>query len=76
MAALDKVGCQFLRTEFRRDARRFIEDFLKYLVSIVASRPVIGQGMSYFCPAFLVGGDDVAPFQLFNKLLDGLWEKG
>ena len=28
MAALDKVGSQYLRTEFRRDARRFLENFV------------------------------------------------
>ena len=28
-----------------------------------------------FCPSIVVGGDDVAPFQLFIKLLDGLLEK-
>ena len=28
MAAVDKVGSQYLRTEFRRDARRFLEEFV------------------------------------------------
>ena len=46
------------------------------VLSTVASRSAIGQGLSCFCPAIVVGGDDVAPFQLFNKLLDGLLEKG
>ena len=76
MAALDKVGSQCLRTEFRRDGRRFVEEFVNYLLSTVASRSLIGRGISCFCPSIVVGGDDVAPFQLFNKLLDGLLEKG
>ena len=76
MAALGKVGSHYLQKEFRRDARRFLEDFLNCILSTVASRSVIGQGLSCFCPAIVVGGDDVAPFQLFNKLLDGLLEKG
>ena len=76
MAALDKVGSHYLRTEFRRDARRFLEEFVNCVLVIVASRSVIGQGLSCFCPATVVGGDDVAPFQLFNKLLDRLLEKG
>ena len=76
MAALGKVGSQFLQKEFRRDARRFLEDFLNCVLSTVASRSVIGQGLSCFCPAIVVGGDDVAPLQLFNKLVDGLLEKG
>ena len=76
MAALGKVGSQFLQKEFRRDARRFLEDFLSCVLSTVASRSVIGQGLSCFCPAIVVGGDDVAPLQLFNKLVDGLLERG
>ena len=76
MAALDKVGSPYLQKEFRRDARRFLEDFVNCVLSTVASRSAIGQGLSCFCPAIVVGGDDVAPLQLFNKLLDGLLEKG
>ena len=76
MAALGKVGSHFLQKEVRRDARRFQEDFVNCVLSTVASRSVIGQGLSCFCPAIVVGGDDVAPLQLFNKLLDELLEKG
>ena len=76
MAALGKVGSHYLQTEFRRDARRFLEDFVNCVLSTVASLSVIGQGLSCFCPAILVGGDDVAPLQIFDKLLDGLLEKG
>ena len=76
VAALGKVGSHYLQTELRRDARRFLEDFVNCVLSTVASRSVIGQGLSCFCPAIVVGGDDVAPFQLFNKLLDELLEKG
>ena len=32
--------------------------------------------MSCFYPPIEIGGDDVAPFQFFNKLLDVLLEKG
>ena len=76
MAALGKVGSQYLQKEVRRDARRFLEDFLNCVLSTVAARSVIGQGLSCFCPAIVVHGDDVAPLQLFNKLLEGLMEKG
>ena len=75
-AALGKVGSHYLQKEFRCDARRFLEDFVNCVLSTVAARSVIGQGLSCFCPAIVVGGDDVAPLQLFNKLLDGLLEKG
>ena len=76
MAALGKVGTHYLQKEFRRDARRFLEDFVNCVLSTVAARSVIGQGLSCFCPAIVVGGDDIAPLQLFSKLLDGLLEKG
>ena len=76
MAALGKVGNHCLQEEFPRDARRFLEDFVNCVLSTVPARSVIGQGLSCFCPAIVVGGDDVASLQLFNKLLDGLLEKG
>ena len=73
MAALNKVGSHYLWTEFRRDAHHFLEKFVNCVLLTVASRSVIGQHLSCYCPAFVVGGDDVGPFQLFNKLLDGYW---
>ena len=76
MAALDKAGSQYLRTEFRRDARRFLGEFVNCILSTFASRSVIGQGLSCFCSAIVIVGDDVAPFQLFNQLLDGFLENG
>ena len=76
MAALGKVGSHYLQKEFPRDARWFLEDFVNCVLSTFAARSVIGQGLSCFCPAIVVGGDDVAPLQLFNKLVDGLLEKG
>ena len=75
MVALGKVGSHYLQKEFRRDARRFLEDFMNCVLSTVAAGSVIGQGLGCFCPANVVGGDNVAPSQLFNKLLDGLLEK-
>ena len=76
MAALDKVGSHHLQTEFLRHARCFLEELVNCVLSTVASRSVIGQGLSGFCPSIVVGGYDVVPFQLFNKLFDGLLEKG
>ena len=76
MAALGKVGGHYVQKEFRRDAPRVLKDFVNCVLSTVAARSVIGQGLSCFCLAIVVGGDNVAPLQLFNKLLDGLLEKG
>ena len=61
MAALGKVGSHYLQKEFRRDSRQFLEDFVNCVLSTVAARSVIGQGLGCFCPAIVVGGDDVAP---------------
>ena len=76
IAALGKIGSPYLQQKFRRDDRRFSEDFVICVLSTFAARSVIGQGLSCFCPAIVVGGDNVAPLQFFNKLLDGLLEKG
>ena len=76
MAALGKVGSHYLQKQFCCDARRFLQDFVNCVLSTVAARSIIGQGLIVFCAAIVVDGDDVAPLQLFNKLLDGLLEKG
>ena len=76
IAALYKVGGHYLLTECCRDARCFLEEFVNCVLSTLASRSVIGQGLSCFCPVIVVGGDDAAPFQSFNKLLDGQLEMG
>ena len=49
MAALDKVGSQYVRIAFGRDARRFLEEFLNCVLSTAASRSVIGQGQGLSC---------------------------
>ena len=76
LSALEKVGSSYLKKEFRRDCRKFLEDFVNCVLSTVAARSAIGQGLSYFCPPVLIGGDDHAPLQLFDLLLDGLLAKG
>ena len=75
-SALEKVGSSYLKKEFRRDSRKFLEDFVSCVLSTVAARSSIGQGLSCFCPPELIGGDDHAPLQLFDLLLDGLLAKG
>ena len=46
------------------------------MLSTVAARSAIGQGLSCFCPLVLISGDDHAPLQLFDLLVDGLLAKG
>ena len=80
LAALNKNGSSYLKREFQRDARRFLEEFTTSVLSTVAARSKIGQGLSCFCPAIIIGGDDHAPLHLLGLLLDRLldrrWIKG
>ena len=76
LSALEKLGSSYVKMEFRRDCRKFLEDFVNCILSTVAARSAIGQGLSCFCPLVLIGGDDHAPLQLFDLLLGGLLAKG
>ena len=76
LAALKKIGSSSLKREFQRDARRFLEEFPNAVLSTVAARSKIGQGLSCFCPAIIIGGDDHAPLHLLGLLLDRLLERG
>ena len=79
-AALEKMSSSYLRKEFRTSARRFLDEFCSTILSTVAARSKLGQGVSCFCPEIILGGDDHSAFFLFGQLLDGLvecgWEKG
>ena len=76
LASLEKINSSFLRKEFRRDCRRFLEDFISTILSTVAARSPIEQGLSCFCPEIVLGSDDYSAFYLFGQLLDGLLELG
>ena len=79
-AALEKMSSAYLRKEFRSNARRFLDEFCSTILSTVAARSKLGQGVSCFCPEIILGGDDHSAFFLFGQLMDGLvecgWEKG
>ena len=76
LAALNKIGSSYLKKEFQRDARRFLVEFTTSVLSTVTARSKIGQGLSLFCPAIIIGGDNHAPLHLLALLLDGLLERG
>ena len=76
LSSLEKVNSSFLRKEFRKDCRRFLEDLVSTILSTVAARSPIGQGLSCFCPEVVIGGDDYSAFHFFGQLLDGLLELG
>ena len=62
LSSLEKINSSFLRKKFRRDCRRFLEDLVSTILSTVASRSPIGQGLSCFCPEIVIGGDDYSAF--------------
>ena len=79
-AALEKMSSSYLKREFRSNACRFLEEFRSTILSNVAARSKLGQGVSCFCPEKILRGDDHSAFFLYGQLLDGLvecgWEKG
>ena len=62
LASLEKINSSFLRKDFRKDSRRFLEDFVSTILSTVAARSPIGQGLSCFCPEIVIGGDNYSAF--------------
>ena len=78
LAVLNKIGSSYLKREFQRDARGFLEEFTTSVLSTVAARSKIGQGLglSCFCPAIIIGGDNHAPLHLLGHLLDGFFDHG
>ena len=76
LSNLDKLNSSFLLKKFRKDCRRFLEDLVSTILSTVAARSPIGQGLSCFCPEIIIGGDYYSAFHLFGQLLDGILELG
>ena len=76
LAALNTIGSSYLKREFQRDAPRFLDEFTNSVLSTVTARSKIGQGLSCFCPAIIIAGDDHAPLHLLGLLLDGLLDRG
>ena len=79
-AALEKVNSVYLRAEFQNNRRQFLYELVSIMLSTVAARFLVGQGLTCFSPVILVGGDDYSAFYLFGQLIDGLlnlgWVKG
>ena len=76
-AVLEKMTRHYLKKEFRSSARRFFEEFTSTVLSTVAARSKLGQGVSCFCPEISIGGVDHFAFFLFGQLLIVCgWEKG
>ena len=54
--AREKVSNVYLRNEFRKDARNFLEELTSAVLSTVAARSDVGQGLSSFYPKIVVRG--------------------
>ena len=75
-AALEKMASSYLKREFQRNGRRFLDEFCSTILSTVAARSKLGQGVSCFCPEVILGGDNHSAFFLYGQLLDGIVECG
>ena len=49
-AALEKENIQYLRPELRKNYRQFLNKFVSTILSTVAPRSLLGQGLSCFSP--------------------------
>ena len=76
LSSLEKINKSFLRKEFPRNCRRFLEDLVSTILSTVAARSPIGQGLNCFRPEIVIGDDDYFAFHLSGQLLDGLLKLG
>ena len=45
LTALNKIGSSYFKRDFQRDASRFLEEFTTSVLSTVAARSMIGQGL-------------------------------
>ena len=75
VTAVNKVGGRYLKTEFRGDALRILNEFVNCLLSTVGSITVVGQVLSCLCPA-IFGGGDVALCGFSSGCYMGFREKG
>ena len=73
--APEHVSSHHLKSEFRENSHDFLEDLVGNMFSTVAAQSVFGQGLSFFCPEIIFGGDDSCAIFLFGILLDGISER-
>ena len=54
--APEKVSSFYLRNEFGKDARKFLEELTSTVLSTVADWSDVGQELSCLCPEIVIGG--------------------
>ena len=60
-SALEKTTSYYLKNEFRSSARRFLVEFTSTVLSTVAARFKLGQGISCFCTEIIIGAMTIPP---------------
>ena len=70
------LGVHICSENFNVTPVDFLEEFTTSVLSTVAARSKIGQGLSCFCPAIIMGGDDHAQLHLLGLLFDGFLDRG
>ena len=73
LALLEKVNCVYLRTEFRKDFRRFLDEVLSTVLSNLAARSLVGQSFRCFCQEIIVGGDNYSALYFLCDYLTDFW---
>ena len=72
LSALEKVGSSYLKIEFRRDCRNFLEDSMNCVLSTVAARSAISQGVKLFVPSDFGWWRRSCPFATFWHVAWGI----
>ena len=72
-AALEKMSSSYLRKEFRTNARRFVEEFCSTILSTVAARSKLGQGVSCFCLKLFLEAMTIPPFSCMDSCWMDWW---
>ena len=75
-AAHENLNNVYLWVEFRKDCRIFLNEFVSTTLLTVATRSLVGRGLSCFAPEIIVGGDNYSSFQFFGQLIVGLLNLG
>ena len=76
LAALNKNGSLYLKREFRRETRSFLEQFTNSLLSTVVAGSNIGQGLSCFCLQLSLAGTTTRRFIYLVFCWMGFWKGG
>ena len=72
--AMKQMTSYYIKNGFRTNDRRVPKEFRSAVMSTVAVRLKLGQGVSWFCPELIHGGDKFCAFFLFGQLFDEMIE--